>query len=174
MTGVDIIGALLLGNADTLELVPATSMKAGMLPDGIELNAILVRLVSSVERQPLRRGEVVRTIDRISVAVRAKSYAQQVEIIRRVRACCAGRFGNLVGAASVAIVTAGTGPDAIGPGNSFEQTQDFRVSYDAYAGPGDPPIIPSAAGQMTLSSSDGLALVGGNLRLDLDGLPDAH
>jgi hypothetical protein len=33
----------------------------------------------------------------------------------------------------VSILTAGTGPDVAGPNDSYEQTQDFRVSFDAPA-----------------------------------------
>ena len=39
--------------------------------------------------------------------------------------------GDIGGALRVSILTAGLGPSLNGPGNSFEQTQDFRVSWDA-------------------------------------------
>jgi len=50
-----------------------------------------------------------------------------------IRSACASRTGDFAGATNASILTAGTGPDARGPGNSFEQTQDFRVSFDAPA-----------------------------------------
>jgi hypothetical protein len=131
MSGVDIIGALLLADADLLAMVPAGQIKAGMLPDGVPLPALLVRSTSSVERQSLRRTATTRTTDRVSVTVRAPSYRDQVAIIKRVKQCCAGQTGNIGGASSVSVLTAGTGPDVIGPASSFEQTQDFRVSFDA-------------------------------------------
>ena len=31
----------------------------------------------------------------------------------------------------MSVLTAGLGPDVIGPGSSFEQTQDFTVRFDA-------------------------------------------
>ena len=135
MTGVHMIGALLSSNSALLAEVPVDRVKAAALPDAIMLPALLVRLVSSVERQPLRRGESVRTTDRISVTVRANSYRQQAKIIQLVKDCCAGLTGNIGGGSSVSILTAGTGPDVLGPAGSFEQTQDFRVSYDAGAIP---------------------------------------
>ncbi len=134
MTGVQIVGSLLGGDAAVLNLVE-DRLKAGALPDGIALPALLVRLVSSVERQPLRRGMTTRTIDRVSVTVRASNYREQAAIIKLVKACCPGKTGNIGGASSVSILTAGTGPDVIGPASSFEQTQDFRVSYDAGSTP---------------------------------------
>ncbi len=133
MTGVDIIGALLLEDLAIVDLIPAEQIKAGALPEKVSLPALLLRLVSSVERQPLKRGQTIRTVDRVSVTVRAASYADQVAAIGAIRRACAGRTGEVGEAKSVSILTAGTGPDARGPGNSFEQTQDFRVSFDAAA-----------------------------------------
>lgn len=130
MTGVDIIGALLRSDAALLALAPAERIKAGSLPDDIALPAVLVRSVSSVELQPLKRQPVTRTVDRVSVAVRAANYRDQVEVIRLVKECCAGQTGAVGGGHNVSILTAGTGPDLQGPGNSYEQTIDFRVSYD--------------------------------------------
>jgi len=119
MTGVDIIGALLIDDRAVTAIAPAVRIKAGALPDNVALPAFLVRLVSSVETQPLKRRGTIRTVDRVSVTVRAATYAEQTAAIRVIR--------------NASILTAGTGPDARGPGNSFEQTQDFRVSFDAPA-----------------------------------------
>lgn len=129
MTGVDIIGALLGGSAEIAAQV--TTIKAGSLPDGTALPALLVRLVSSVERQPLVRGGSVRMTDRVAVTVRAANYRDQAEIIRLVRNVCAGQHGTIAGAFEVAVNSAGTGPDVGGPANSFEQTQDFKVGFNA-------------------------------------------
>jgi hypothetical protein len=131
MTGVDIVGALLQAGADLVERVPADRMKAGKLPDNVMLPALLVRLVSSVDRQVLKPGAKTRRSDRVAVTVRAASYRDQVEIIELVRRSCAGKAGAIGGASAVAVLTAGTGPDVIGPASSFEQTQDFRVGFDA-------------------------------------------
>lgn len=133
MTGVDIIGALLQADGALIAIVPANRIKAAQLPDGIPLPALLVRLVSSVEQQLLNRGTTVRSTDRISVTVRAANYRDQVQIIRRVRSICAGQTGAVGGGDDVSILSAGTGPDVIGPANSFEQTQDFRVSFNTPA-----------------------------------------
>ena len=133
MTGVDIVGALLIADQDLIKAIPVERIKAGALSENVALPALLVRTVSSVERLALKRGDTVRTADRVSVTVRAATYAEQTAVIRMVRSICAGRTGAVGEASSVSIVSAGTGPDARGPGNSFEQTQDFRVSFDAPA-----------------------------------------
>lgn len=129
MTGVDIIGALLVDSAEIGARV--TAIKAGSLPDGITLPALLVRSVSLVEGQTLRRGQLVRQTERTSVTVRANSYREQRELIVLVRNVCAGRTGTIAGATEVAVNSAGTGPDVGGPANSFEQTQDFKVGFNA-------------------------------------------
>ena len=131
MTGADIIGGILRADEAILVKVALGSIKAGKLPDGVALPALLVRFVSGVERQPLKRGPTVRQTDRIAVTVRANSYSEQEAVIALVKAACAGRVGDIGGASAVSILTAGTGPDILGPGNSFEKTQDFRVGYDA-------------------------------------------
>jgi len=131
MTGADIVGALLRSHAALIARVPVANIKGGVLSETAPLPSLLVRVVSLVDRQPLRRTGWVRSVARVSVTVRAASYRDQGEIIRLVRDCCAGRVGDLGGAERVSILTAGLGPDLIGPGNSFEQAQDFRVSFDA-------------------------------------------
>jgi len=131
MTGTRIIGALLRADQHVLGTVVAASIKAGRLPDSVTLPALLVRTVSNIERQPLKRAGWVRQTDRVSVAVRAENYDEKDGIIALVKACCAGRTGDIGGGIRVSITTAGLGPDVNGPGDTFEQTQDFRVSFDA-------------------------------------------
>lgn len=133
MTGADVVGGLLRADAALTTIVLAAQIKAGRLPDGVILPALLVRVVSLVDRQPLKRGGMVRSVARISVTVRAASYRDQGVVIKLVRACCAGRIGDFGDAKRVSILTVGLGPDVNGPGNSFEQTQDFRVTFDAQA-----------------------------------------
>ncbi len=129
MTGADIIGALVLATPAIINEIPATRIKLGKLPDNIELDALLIRTVSSVERRTLKRGATVRTIDRVSATVRAASYRNQAAMILLLKNALAGRTGNIGGGTSVSVLHAGTGPDVNGPGNSFEQTIDFKVSF---------------------------------------------
>ena len=131
LEGSDIIGALLVDFPDFAPIAAADAIKAGRLPDGTPLPALLVRVVSSVDRQPLRRGQLTRRTDRVSVAVRAASHEERKTLIGAVRRCCAGKTGDIGSGLNVSILTAGMGPDVNGPGDSFEKTQDFRVSWDA-------------------------------------------
>lgn len=133
MTGAMIVGAILREAVAITSIVPAAMIKAGRLPEDAALPALLVRNVSSTERSTLTRWEKVRTTDRVAVTVRAANYKDQGAIIRLIRSACAGLTGDIGGGSHVAIINAGTGPDVAGPGNSFEQTQDFLVSFDADA-----------------------------------------
>lgn len=130
MTGADIVGNLLRADPELVALVPIERQKLAVLPDSIPLPAIVLRLVSSVDRQTLVAGETVRVTDRIGVTVRAASYRDQRAVLAMVKRICRARTGDIGGGTGVSILTAGTGPDVGGPANSFEQTQDFRVSYE--------------------------------------------
>lgn len=131
LEGSDIIGALLIKEPDLAAIAAADGIKAGRLPDATSLPALLVRVISSVDRQPLERDNIVRRTDRVSVTVRARSHTERQQIIAAVRRCCAGKVGAIGGGNNVSILTAGMGPDVNGPGDSFEKAQDFRVSWDA-------------------------------------------
>lgn len=131
MSGVSIVGELLRSAAAVTDRVPIAQIKAGRLPDGIVLPVILLRTISSIEWQELTRDSIVPTTDRVAATVRAASYREQREIMKLMLAACAGRTGSIAGFDSVAVLSAGAGPDVAGPADSFEQTQDFRVSFDA-------------------------------------------
>lgn len=137
MTGADIIGELLMGAATVTDEVPADRIAGGRLPIGTPLPALLVKTLGGTERQRLKRGKFVPTIDRVRVTVRAASYDDQLRIIDLVTEACADRVGNFAGVERAAILTAGRGPDLDGPGDSFEQAQDFRVSFDKPVSPGE-------------------------------------
>ena len=131
LEGSDIIGALLLADEALLQLVPEERIKAGLLPEGSALPALLVNGTSSTDRQPLTREAQVRRTDRVSVTVRAAPPRSPPCDCGGWRRACAGKTGQLGGGRNVSILTAGMGPDVNGPGGSFEKTQDFRVSWDA-------------------------------------------
>lgn len=130
MIGTEVIGTVLTAAAP-IATVPVANIKAGRLPDNAKLDTLLVRSVSVVERQPLKRTGMVRWTERVAVTVRAQSYERQKTILRAARAACLARSGAIAGAERVVILSAGVGPDVAGPANSFEQTIDFRVSFDA-------------------------------------------
>lgn len=132
ITGAKIVVTLLRDHTPLTAIVPAPRIKQGRIPSG-SLPVIVVKTVSVIERQALKRGATVLRTDRVSVTVRAASYRDQVDIIELIKSACAGRVGDIGGGTNVSVLTAGTGPDLDGPGDSFEQTQDFRVSFVAAA-----------------------------------------
>lgn len=129
--GAGIVGALLRSYAPLTGLVALSSIKRSRLPDSVKLPALVVAEVSQIERAPLVRGASVRTVDRVAVTGRFESDRQRTQIMQMVKDACAGKVGTIAGMMNVAIRPAGRGPDLDGPGDSFEKTQDFRVSYDA-------------------------------------------
>jgi hypothetical protein len=132
--GATIMGAVLRDYAPLLKLIEPRNIRGGRLAEDQPLPAILVRTVSSIDAKRLTRSATRRCIDRISVAVRAASWAEQRAIIRAVRDAGADRVGQIGGGLNVSILLNGLGPDVDGPGNTYEQSQDFRVTYDALSG----------------------------------------
>lgn len=133
MSGTDIVGELLRAEPDLVAVVPLARIMAGRLPVDTPAPTILLRTISRVDRTPLKRQPVVRSTDRVGVTVRARDLEQQELLIRLVRRAGAGRTGTIAGYANVEIQTLSLGPDMEGPGESFEQEQDFRVGFDAPA-----------------------------------------
>lgn len=126
----DIVGALLRDFPELTAIVPIERIKIGTLPEGAPLPQVLLSTISTVERKPLTRGEAVRTVERLSVKVRADNLRDQRLLRRLIVRCCAHRTGNIGGGSGVSITTDGAGPEGIGLGGAFERTQDLRVSHD--------------------------------------------
>lgn len=134
MSGIDVIGALLRGGADLIAIVPAERIKAGRLDDDAPLPSIILQSVSLIDRQRLKQGAVVHSVERIAVTVRAENYRRQRQVLKIVRRLCAGVVAaSIADVQRVSVRTDGAGPEVNGIGGSYERTQDFRVSYDADA-----------------------------------------
>lgn len=131
MSGAMIVGTVLEAAAIVTARVPKAQIAVGRIPDRTPLPLMLVRTVSEVERQPLKRGGWVRRTERVPVAIRARNYREQKDLLRTINAVLVGPKGDVAGCRNVSILAAGVGPDVDGPGGSFEQTHDFRVSFDA-------------------------------------------
>jgi hypothetical protein len=130
MTGVEIVGQLLRAAPELIAILPAQSIKAGELPEGVRLPALSLRCVSRMERRRLRRARTVRQIERVAVTVRARTYREQCAVVALVGKICPGWTGDLLPARRISIMSAGVGPDMAGPGDSFEQTFDLKVSFE--------------------------------------------
>ncbi|NVD43484.1 tail completion protein gp17 [Qipengyuania atrilutea] len=130
MSGVDIIGALLLADTAVTDFVPPSMIKAGRLPDGVSSRSLVVRSISLVERVTLKREALVRVRERVSVTIRAANYDDQKALTKLVRDACAGRTGTIANFDAVSVIAAGTGPDVNGPADTFEKAQDFMVGFN--------------------------------------------
>lgn len=136
MSGAHSIAKLLTDAPALAAWEEPVSIGLGRMAPGTGLPLLLVRTVSLIERQPLKRGGWVRMTERVSVAIRAKSYRDQKAFLRIINGVCVGPKGDVLDdARNVSILSAGVGPDLDGPQNSFDQTHDFRVSYDAPVSP---------------------------------------
>lgn len=134
MTGAAIVGELLRSDAAVTHVVPTASIKGGRLPDDAVLPVLLVRSISVVDRQTLAREAMVRSTERISVTVRAATHRDRGAIVKLIRTACTGVvLPEFEDARNISVLTAGAGPELNGPGNSFERSQDFSVTYDAPA-----------------------------------------
>ena len=129
--GADIVGALLRADVAITAIVPPASIKIAALPEGDPLPHILISTTTTIERKALIREVAVRTVERVSVRVRAASLRDQRLLRRLVVRCCAGRTGDIGGGSSVSITADGAGPESRGTDNAFERVQDLRVSHDA-------------------------------------------
>lgn len=129
MTGAEIIGSLLLNHLPLLAVVPLAGIKADRLDEPTPIPALLVTDISFRQRRTLRRGEQVRVTERIRVTVRAKTADQRRQVMELVWSCCSDWTGNMDGVTGIAVLEDGRGPGLVGVGNSFEQAQDFLVSY---------------------------------------------
>jgi hypothetical protein len=131
ITGAHIVGELLRDDNDFVASVPAEHIKLGAVPDGAPQPLVLIRRISSVDRDGLEPGDTTPTFDRVAVLVRADNYRDQCRLIKLVKDACRGKRGGFDTGCNFSVRPAGTGPDLRGPGNSYEQTQDFRVFYNA-------------------------------------------
>lgn len=131
MSGASIIAEILLLDAYFATVDAEHRLKEDRLPDRVGLPAYLIRTISGTDRNWLAPGPLVRSTERVSVTVRAGSVIERRAEIKRVRALCANRVGDFAGCLRVSVLTAGLSPSLIGPGDTFEQTQDFSVSFEA-------------------------------------------
>lgn len=129
MTGEDIVAELLRAREPIVELVPLAQIQIGRLPTA-DLPALLITTTSSDDRSALKRGGTIHTVDRVSVTVKARSHRQRKQIIGLVGAIAADFIPTIAGLTRASVQLAGRGPDLDGPGDRFERTQDFRVSFD--------------------------------------------
>lgn len=130
MSAIKIIRALLLADAATLAITPASSIMAGVLPQGTALPALAITEVSRTDRNILHPGSHARSTARVQVTAIAASYTVQKSLLQAVRHACRDKTGTVAGVPGVAVLLDGTGPDLNDSDTGFYmQSQDFMVSY---------------------------------------------
>lgn len=131
MTGGHLVCEYLIRQFPAIvAIVPLDRIKEDVMPEGTPFPHIIVRTISSMPRQPLKRGIWTRIVDRASVTVKARNAPQRDELIGLVVNCCMGRVGDFGPVRRASITSAGIGPCFIGQNNSFERAADFRASFD--------------------------------------------
>lgn len=130
MSAVKVIRALLVADAATLAIAPASSIIAGVLPQGSALPALAITEVSRTDRNILSPGSHARSTARVQVTVFTTSYPAQKTLLQAVRHACRDKRGTVAGVPGVAVLLDGTGPDFNDSDTGFYmQTQDFMVGY---------------------------------------------
>lgn len=134
MDGTHAIRKLLAEDDAVTALVPANAVPSRMsaedLAQGVELPAISIEWISSVDRNLPRPGTDRRVTDRIQVTGHAKNYTALGGLMRAVKKACADKQFDMTGLRDVVVRTAGAGPQGISlTTNARAQTRDFMVSY---------------------------------------------
>lgn len=131
MSGVGIVWYKLSQSANLTAVVPATRIKAGVLPQATALPAISVTLVSGVTGLQLTKASGLRT-DRVQITVDALTYPQVRQILALCRAALPYTRGTVNGIACDSILPDIEGPDGFDDLlKTYFQSQDFMVTWSA-------------------------------------------
>lgn len=133
MSGVAVIISRLLGNSSLLAAVPAASIYAGDVSQGVALPAISVRTISGVPFNFVRNGSRLTVTERVQVTVLVKraSYGSLKTILALVRGACPGARGTINGISVIDIVPDFLGPELDGDVSveMVSQSWDFMVRW---------------------------------------------
>ena len=131
MNGVATIYQLLAADSAVTALVPEERIISGDLPEGIDLEAISIEEVSSVDFPTINPGDTRFTIDRVQVTVRASNYEKLTAAIKAVKSAGDAKHPTIAGITNVVVRTDGQGPYFTENAASIHmKSQDFRVSYN--------------------------------------------
>ena len=131
MNGVIAVRSLLVADIGLTALVPLSRIAAGMLPQGIDLPAISLMSVSSVDRNVPAPGPNRRVTERVQVTVLARTYPETKAILAAARKAAADQMPVIDGLTDVTIHTDSAGPDFLDEETGIHmQTQDLRVSFN--------------------------------------------
>ena len=107
MSGVRIIGELLLASQPITSLIPAQQIRAWALPQGAALPSLLATRISRVSVQFLAAAKVWMITERVQVTARSGSGREREQILKLVERACADQIGTFAGFENVAVLAAG-------------------------------------------------------------------
>jgi hypothetical protein len=130
MSDVTAIKHILHSNAALLAVVPAAKIMGGDIPQGTVLPAIGISSISTVARHAVAETATELCTSRVQVTVMAKTYVQQKQIIKLVRAGVPRSRGTINGVIVDSILKDIKGPDFRNDDEGiYMQSQDFIVKY---------------------------------------------
>lgn len=131
MSDVHVVRYLLAHDAGVTAAVPAASVMAGLLPQGIALPALAVTHVSTIRKNFVAETPVDWCTSRVQVTGMAASYPALKSLMALVRAALPRSRGVVDGVNVDAIVSDVEGPDFRDDAEGvFMQSHDFIVSYN--------------------------------------------
>lgn len=130
MSAEKVIFNLLKNDAGIVALVGA-KIFAGVIPQETVLPAIAYNHISTTERTTVAMTEAsTLATSRIEVAVQAKDYPQQKQLIKAVRKACKNKRGTIAGVPVHSVIVGTVGPDMRDDDAViYMQTIDFIVTY---------------------------------------------
>lgn len=130
MSAEKVINALLHADAALVALV-GTNIFPGVIPQGTVLPAVGYNHISTVERTTAAMNETTTLCtSRIEVAVQAKTYPSQKDVLKAVRKACKNKSGIIAGVTVHSVRVDTRGPDMRDDDlKIYMQTQDFMVAY---------------------------------------------
>lgn len=134
MIGVAAVYQLLAADSAVTALVPEERIVTGILPQGVDLEAISITDVSGVDFETIAPGDNRFTTDRVQVTVLARNYEKLFAVIKAVKSACDAKTPTVDGIDRVVVRTDGQGPYFTNEAASIHmKSQDFRVSYNQLA-----------------------------------------
>lgn len=129
MSGTSIVWYKLTQAAALTAVVPATRIKAGVLPQGTALPCISVTLISGNTLAQVSKSSGLHT-DRVQITVDAGSYPQVRQILALCRAALPYTRGTVNSVKCDSIVPDIEGPDGFDDLlKSYFQSQDYIVTW---------------------------------------------
>jgi hypothetical protein len=131
MSGVNVIRYLLANAAAVTAVVPATRIKAGIVPLGTELPAISVRQISNTPMHLLCINEPGKMhMERVQVTVIHNTYLGLKTTMKLLLAACPSQRGTVNGIVVDSIVSQSEGPDLFDDAAlTHACSRDFLVKY---------------------------------------------